>query len=58
MSSVRRSKLEDPGEGPVITYEAFVEELDACDSFTSSIIDILVKVRSYQLSTVIISNIL
>ena len=29
-----------------ITYEAFVTDLDLGDSFTSSLIDILVKVRS------------
>ena len=28
-----------------ISYEAFVEELDVCDSFTSTLVDILVKVR-------------
>lgn len=42
MSAVKRSKLEE-GE-PSISYEAFVEELDACDSFTSTLIDVLVKV--------------
>ena len=30
---------------PAITYETFVEELDEGDSFTTSIIDVLVKVR-------------
>ncbi len=32
-------------EGPSITYESFVEELDEGDAFTTTIIDVLVKVR-------------
>ncbi|THH33476.1 hypothetical protein EUX98_g708 [Antrodiella citrinella] len=39
--SVKRAKLEK-GE-PTITYEAFVEELDEGDAFTSALIDVLVK---------------
>jgi len=31
---------------PPITYEAFIEELDEGDSFTASMFDLLVKVRS------------
>ena len=42
-SAVKRAKLEK-GE-PTITYEAFVEDLDEGDSFTSALIDVLVKVR-------------
>lgn len=42
MGAVKRSKLEE--SEPTISYEAFVEELDVCDSFTTSILDILVKV--------------
>lgn len=41
--AVKRAKLEK-GE-PIITYEAFVEELDEGDAFTSALIDVLVKVR-------------
>lgn len=41
--AINRAKLEK-GE-PTITYEAFVNELDIGDSFTSSLVDILVKVR-------------
>ena len=33
-------------EGPSITYESFVEELDEGDAFTTTIIDVLVKVRA------------
>ncbi|KAH8096735.1 hypothetical protein BXZ70DRAFT_334099 [Cristinia sonorae] len=40
-SAVKRNKLEK-GE-PTITYEAFVEELDEGDAFTSALIDVLVK---------------
>jgi hypothetical protein len=32
---------------PSITYESFVIELDTGDSFTLSLVDILVKVRRY-----------
>ncbi|GBE79869.1 hypothetical protein SCP_0210710 [Sparassis crispa] len=39
--AVKRIRLEH-GE-PLISYEAFVEELDEGDSFTASIIDVLVK---------------
>ena len=41
--AVKRAKLEK--EEPHITYEAFVEELDENDAFTSAMIDVLVKVR-------------
>lgn len=33
-------------DGLTITYENFVELLDEGDSFTTSLVDILVKVRS------------
>ena len=33
-------------EGPSITYESFVEELDEGDAFTTTLIDVLVKVRA------------
>jgi len=39
--SIKRSKLEKTE--PTINYEAFVEELDTGDSFTTSLVDILVK---------------
>jgi hypothetical protein len=39
--SILRARLE---KDPTITYEAFAEELDTGDSFTTSLIDILVKV--------------
>ena len=32
-------------DGPTITYGDFIEQLDEGDSFTTSLIDILVKVR-------------
>lgn len=32
-------------ESPSITYESFVEELDEGDAFTTTLIDVLVKVR-------------
>ncbi|OCH95937.1 hypothetical protein OBBRIDRAFT_787783 [Obba rivulosa] len=41
MGAVKRAKLEK-GE-PSITYETFVQELDEGDSFTTSLIDVLVK---------------
>jgi hypothetical protein len=40
--AITRAKLEK--NEPMISYELFVEELDAGDSFTTSLIDILVKV--------------
>jgi hypothetical protein len=40
--AITRSKLEKTD--PLITYENFVEELDAGDSFTTSVVDILVRV--------------
>ncbi|EGO02102.1 hypothetical protein SERLA73DRAFT_120739 [Serpula lacrymans var. lacrymans S7.3] len=39
--AIKRSKLENAE--PWISYDTFVEELDSGDSFTTSIIDILVK---------------
>ena len=42
--AIKRSKLE-AGEAP-ITYEAFVEELDEGDSFTATLVEVLVKVRA------------
>lgn len=42
--AVKRIKLE-AGEAP-ITYETFVEELDEGDSFTATLIEVLVKVSS------------
>ncbi|KAI0375913.1 hypothetical protein BV20DRAFT_959967 [Pilatotrama ljubarskyi] len=39
--AVKRINVEK--EGPSISYEAFVEELDEGDSFTTSLIDVLVK---------------
>ncbi|KAH9942571.1 hypothetical protein B0H21DRAFT_750978 [Amylocystis lapponica] len=43
--SVRRMKLEREKrqDEPVISYETFVEELDEGDSFTATLIDVLVK---------------
>ncbi|KAK7470325.1 hypothetical protein VKT23_001756 [Stygiomarasmius scandens] len=40
--AIKRARLEKTGE-PTISYENFVEELDVGDSFTSTIIDCLVK---------------
>ena len=40
--AIKRARLEE--NEPTITYERFVEELDIGDSFTSSIIECLVKV--------------
>lgn len=44
--AIKRSKL-DKTE-PEINFERFVEELDAGDSFTTSIFDILVNVRALR----------
>jgi len=44
--AVKRMRLESTSEKcpePIISYEAFVEELDTGDSFAASLIDILVK---------------
>ena len=38
--------MEVEQDAHTITYEAFVEELDEGDSFTTSLVDVLVKVRS------------
>ncbi len=37
--------MEVEKDGPSITYEAFVGDLDEGDSFTTSLVDVLVKVR-------------
>ena len=41
--ALKRSKIEKIE--PTITYEAFVEELDGGDSFTTTLIEVLVRVR-------------
>lgn len=41
--AIKRMKLEE--DGAKITYESFVEDLDEGDSFTTSLVDVLVKVR-------------
>ena len=46
--ALKRSKIEKIE--PTISYEAFVEELDGGDSFTTSLIDVLVKVSLNLLS--------
>lgn len=38
--------MEVEKESPSITYEAFVGDLDEGDSFTASLVDVLVKVRN------------
>lgn len=43
--AITRSSLEKAE--PRISYDTFVKELDAGDSFTTSLIDILVQVRSF-----------
>ena len=40
--AIRRASVE---KEPSVSYENFVNELDTGDSFTASLIDILVKVR-------------
>jgi hypothetical protein len=40
--SITRGRLEK--SEPSISYEAFVEDLDGGDSFTTSLVDVLVKV--------------
>lgn len=40
--AIKRARLENE---PMISYEDFVEDLDRGDSFTTSLIEILVKVR-------------
>lgn len=42
--------LEKEKMEPTISYRDFVEELEPGDSFTTSIIDIMVKVRNLLLS--------
>jgi hypothetical protein len=42
--AIRRMAVE---KEPSISYESFVNELDTGDSFTLSLVDILVKVRRY-----------
>ena len=41
--AIKRARLEKVE--PMITYEAFIEDLDRGDSFTTSLIEVLVKVR-------------
>jgi hypothetical protein len=41
--AIKRHRLEEIK--PTISYEHFVEDLDGGDSFTTSLIEILVKVR-------------
>lgn len=41
--AIKRAKLEK--SEPTISYETFVEDLDRGDSFTTSLIEVLVKVR-------------
>lgn len=43
--AIKRSKLEGSIAEPEINFERFVEQLDAGDSFTTSLVEILVKVR-------------
>lgn len=43
--AINRAKLEK--NEPTMTYEAFVSELDIGDSFTTLLIDMLVKVSLY-----------
>lgn len=43
--SISRSSLEKTE--PTISYESFVNDLDIGDSFTTSLIDILVKVSAF-----------
>ena len=44
VGAIERSRKEK-GE-PTITYEAFVNEFDAGDSFTATLVDVLVKVHA------------
>lgn len=48
--AIERHKLERPEKGertePQISFRAFVEELDTGDSFTTTLVDILVRVRA------------
>ncbi|KAF8138902.1 hypothetical protein EV363DRAFT_1315106 [Boletus edulis] len=44
--AIKRARLEKAE--PTITYEAFVEDLDRGDSFTTSLIEVLVKNASYR----------
>lgn len=43
MGAIERAKLDD--EEPNISYEALVDDLDVGDSFTTQLIEVLVKVR-------------
>lgn len=47
MDAIDRHSEEKPREGEArpVTYEMFVEMLDSKDSFSSKLIEILVKVR-------------
>jgi hypothetical protein len=44
--AIARANLEkdDPQAAPTISYESFVQDLDHGDSFTTTLVDILVKV--------------
>ncbi|KAF9021532.1 hypothetical protein BDZ89DRAFT_1071379 [Hymenopellis radicata] len=42
-ASIRRTALEKSESEPTISYETFIEDLDAGDSFTTTVIDVLVK---------------
>lgn len=44
--AITRANLEkdDPQAAPTISYENFVQDLDHGDSFTTTLVDILVKV--------------
>jgi len=44
--AIKRSRLEKAEA--TITYEHFVEDLDAGDSFTTSLMEVLVKVRAHE----------
>ena len=52
--AVKRSKLEKAE--PTISYETFVEDLDPGDSFTTSLIEILVKVRVHLTSQIAVGR--
>lgn len=45
---MKRARLDSDIGEPTITYEDFVADLDEGDSFTSSLIDVLVKARISQ----------
>jgi hypothetical protein len=45
--ALKRSKIEKIE--PTMSYEAFVEELDGGDSFTTTLIEVLVKVSLFSI---------